>query len=228
MLMCGLKEREEIVRRFIPIAAAFGLLFWVCSGTQEDSLQGHSLAQATPEGWSVLMVVAEEGFRDEEYHVPRSVLEENGVRVTVASSDTMPAKGMLGLEVKPDLALKDVKVEDYDCLIFVGGVGAEEYWDDEVAHSLAISAADSGKVLGAICIAPVTLARAGVLRGKKGTVFKTRRTIEAFKREGVIYTGDEVTVSGRIVTGRDPEAAEKFARSIVSLLSGPPAVEGEK
>lgn len=180
---------------------------------QEDAETG-----ATSEP-CILMIIAHKGFRDEEYEVPRSIFEESGLKVAVASSDTTPAKGMLGMEVKPDLLIKDVEVSQYDCLIFVGGVGAKDYWEDDVVHSLATAAVDSEMVLGAICIAPVILAKAGVLKGLKATVFKTRETGRVFKEEGVIYTGEDVTLSGRIVTGRGPEAAEKFAKKILTLVT---------
>ena len=214
--------------RFALIALSFLFIHGAFCRAEEGRRQEEASTSSTRPAPCVLMVVAHDGFRDEEYEVPRSVLEENGVKVRVASSDTTSARGMMGLQVKPDLLLSEAGIEDFDCLLFVGGAGAKAYWDDEVAHSLARAAVDSGKVVGAICIAPVILARAGLLRGKKATVFKARETVEAFKKGGVVYTGDEVTLSGRIDTGRDPKAANKFAGKILDLLSRRPEVkEGE-
>lgn len=214
-----------MIRRFALAAAISALLFSVLASA-EQPVGGREASADTSRGkLSVLMVLARDGFRDEEYEVPRSILEENDVEVTVASSDTMPARGVLGLEAEVDILLEDANVKDYDCIVFVGGPGAKDYWNDEAAHLLAKAAFDSGKALGAICIAPVTLANAGVLKGKNATVFETRETIGAFRKEGVVYTGDDVTVSGRIVTGRDPEAAAGFARSILSVLRRRPEVE---
>ncbi len=169
------------------------------------------------EGKKVLIIIASSGFRDEEYKEPRKILEERGTKVEVASSSLKTAKGMLGAKVKPDRLLKDVKVEDYDAIIFVGGVGASEYWDDSIAHKIAKDAADSSKVVGAICLAPVTLANAGLLKGKKVTVF--RSAADNIKAKGAIYTGKDLEVVGNIVTANGPGAAKKFGKTVADLLS---------
>ena len=97
----------------------------------------------------ILMVIASNQFRDEEYQKPRALLEAAGAMVTVASSSLKEATGMLGLEVKPDILLKDAKMEQFDAVVFVGGMGATEYWENPAAHALAKSAYQSGKVTSA-------------------------------------------------------------------------------
>ena len=121
-------------------------------------------------GKSVLMIIASNNFRDEEYLHPREVLENEGAKITIASSTKKEATGMLGTKVVPDILIDEVNIDDYDAVIFVGGSGANEYWENEKAHEIAKKAYEKSKVIGAICIAPVTLARAGLLKGKKGTV----------------------------------------------------------
>ncbi|UCC68879.1 MAG: DJ-1/PfpI family protein [Armatimonadota bacterium] len=170
------------------------------------------------EGKTVVMIVAHRNFRDEELFKPRSILEEAGARVTVASSSLDPAKGTLGGTVKPDTLVRHVDARDYDAVVFVGGPGAKEYWEDEKTHGIARQAAEEGKVLAAICIAPVTLANAGLLKGKKATVWKSEA--ERLKAKGALYTGSDVETDGRIVTADGPEAAEKFGRALVKALSG--------
>ena len=119
-------------------------------------------------GKNVLMVIAANNFRDEEYAEPRKVLEKAGATVTVACSTMNTAKGKLGLEVKPDILISDVKETDYDGIVFVGGGGSQEYFESPVAHQLARSFHSHGKLTSAICIAPAILANAGLLTGKEG------------------------------------------------------------
>jgi len=71
-------------------------------------------------------------------------------------------------------------------------------------------------VVGAICIAPGILARAGILKGRKATVFPSE--IEALKRNGAFYTALPVVIDGRIVTASGPEAAEEFGKALVKTL----------
>lgn len=174
--------------------------------------------EATPslQGKSILMIIAHQDFRDEEYQEPRQIFDARGAKITVASSSLEVAKGMLGAQVKPDLLLKDVAVSDYDAIVFVGGSGAQDYWNDPVAHAIAQEAVAQGKVLAAICIAPTTLAKAGVLKGKNATVFSSEA--EALKAGGANYTGASVERDGLIITANGPAAATKFAEEIAKTL----------
>jgi len=193
------------------------LLFLIgCGGAKKEEAKNKEISRL--KGKKVLMVIAHHDFRDEEYQRPRHIFEKVEMKVTVASSDTLPAKGMLGLEVKPDILLSQAKVEDYDCLVFVGGRGAQEYWDNPLAHKLLQEAVNQGKIIGAICIAPVTLARAGILKGKKATVWSS--SSEDLKSGGAIYTGAQVEVDGKIVTGNGPDAAKPFGKAIVQMMLG--------
>ncbi|MBW2039836.1 MAG: DJ-1/PfpI family protein [Deltaproteobacteria bacterium] len=175
-------------------------------------LTGGILAQ----GKRVLMVIAHNGFRDEELARPKALLEEAGYQVTIASSSLGEAKGMLGARAKPQILFKDVKVSDYEAVIFVGGIGAQEYWHDAAAHHLAQEAISQGKVLGAICIAPVILANAGVLQGKRATVWASEEG--RLRKKGAKYTGKMVEVNGLIVTANGPKAAEAFGKEILRLM----------
>jgi len=165
-----------------------------------------------------VMIIAHQNFRDEELLSPRRILEQAGLTVKVASSSLSPAKGMLGATVTPDVLVKDVDVAEYDAVIFVGGIGAQEYWDDKTAQDIAQKAAAENRVLGAICMAPVTLANAGVLKGKKATVWHSEGG--RLMAKGANYTGSDVEVAGRVVTANGPEAAEGFGQAILAALGG--------
>jgi protease I len=168
------------------------------------------------QGQSILMIIAHQGFRDEEYQEPRQFFETRGATITVASSSLETAKGALGAQVKPDLLLKDAAVSDYDAIVFIGGPGAQEYWDNPVAHAIAQEAVAQGKVLAAICIAPATLARAGVLKGKNATVFSSEAG--TLKACGANYTGASVERDRLIITANGPQAAAEFAEEIAKAL----------
>lgn len=167
----------------------------------------------------VLMVIASSQFRDEEYQKPRALLEKAGIQVTVASSSLNEATGMLGLKVKPDILLQGARMEDYDAVVFVGGMGATEYWENPTAHALAKKAYDSGKVTSAICLAPMTLANAGLLKGRKATIWKD--AVGDFKTKGVVYTGKLVEKDGTLITGSGPDAAEDFGKALLEALTSP-------
>jgi len=166
----------------------------------------------------VVMIIAQDGFRDEELLEPKEILEKNGIEVKVASTSLSQAKGMLGAKVKPDILVSDINVRDFDAVIFVGGIGASQYWDDPIAHQLTLEAVNSNRIVAAICIAPVTLAKAGVLKGKRATVWSSEAG--QLKAEGAKYTARPVEKDGNIITGSGPTAAREFAEEIVKALLG--------
>ena len=163
-----------------------------------------------------VFVIAEKIFRDEEYQEPKDILTQAGIKVVTASTTTGEATGKLGMKVKPDILLKDVQLDEADALVFIGGGGAEQYFHDPLAHRLAQEAVKKGKVLGAICIAPVILANAGVLAGKKATVYIDGAG--SLKEGKADYTGRDVEVDGNIVTANGPGAAHAFGRMLAGML----------
>jgi protease I len=185
------------------------------SNISERSKEGDVMKRLI--GRKVLMVIAKNKFRDEEYLEPRKALEGEGAHVTVASSSLDMAVGMLGLKVKPDVLISAVKEPEYNGIVFVGGGGAREYFDSPVAHALARSFYSHGKVTSAICIAPAILANAGLLKEKKATSFPSSES--ALTSKGAVFTKDDVVVDGKIITGVGPEAAKKFGEKLVEVLS---------
>lgn len=167
-------------------------------------------------GKKVLMVIAAQNFRDEEYAEPREALEHAGVRVTVACSTLNTARGKLGLEVKPDILIDAAKAGEYDGIVFVGGGGSQEYFENPIAQRLARDFYGSGKLTSAICIAPAILANAGLLNRKKATSFPS--SADTLKAKGAVFTGVGVETDGMIVTASGPEAAKKFGERLVEVL----------
>ncbi len=168
-------------------------------------------------GKKVVMIIAEKNFRDEELLEPKKILEEERVSVTLASTTLRTATGMFGAKATPDMLVGEVKVDEYDAIVFVGGRGASQYWNDPGAHSIAREAVQKNKILCAICIAPVTLANAGVLSGNKATVWESERA--KLEAKGVTYTGNPVEIAGKIITASGPQAGEEFGRAIARALA---------
>ena len=191
------------------------LTLFVFSGCKQEKKE----EKVSLSGKKILMVIAFQNFRDEEFKEPYELFKKLGAEVTVASSKKGEAKGMLGMTFQVENLLSEQSADPYDAIIFVGGMGSTEYWDNPDAHKLLLNANTKGKVIGAICLAPVTLAKAGVLRGKKATVYPTDETLRLFRENEVSYTQADVVVDGKIVTASGPQAAKKFGEKIVEFLT---------
>ena len=177
------------------------LLFAGCGGAQVDDSK------------EALFVVYD-GFEDQEYGESRTILEGKGVVVTVASSSSDVVIGHQGTEVQPDVLLSDVRGDDYDAIVFVGGYGYER--DDVEAQRIAQEAVAEGKVVAAICIAPITLAKAKVVEDKRVTgSILTKIQLE---RAGATFTRAPIERDGIIITAYGPSASREFGETIAAAL----------
>lgn len=163
------------------------------------------------------MIIAHEQFRDEEYLEPKKVLTENGVEVITASWDSGVATGKFGAQVDVDITIDEVVTNKYDAIIYIGGPGSKKYWDDPIAHRIAKEAIEYNKILAAICSAPITLARAGVLKDIKAACHKG--DAEELKKEGAVYTENPIEQDGLIITADGPSSAASFGIRILETLS---------
>ncbi|KXB08109.1 hypothetical protein AKJ56_01830 [candidate division MSBL1 archaeon SCGC-AAA382N08] len=173
-------------------------------------------------GKKAALVIAFEDFRDQEYFVPREVLEKAGLEVVTVSTSQGTARGADGGEVEVDLTLSELKVKDYEVVAFVGGPGTLDYLDNERSYEIVREVLSEGKLLGAICIAPVILAKAGVLKGKEVTVWSSsmnKDPIETVEQQGANYHDRSVVIDGNLVTADGPESARKFGRAILHALT---------
>lgn len=162
-----------------------------------------------------VMIIAQQMFRDEEYAEPKAVLEKAGIAVTTASRNAGLAKGKLGMTAQVDIPISDLKVADYDAVLFIGGPGSFDYYDDPTCHKIAQETLKQGKILGAICAAPGILVKAGVLKGKKMTMFDKHEVLD---NSGAIYTGKGVEIDGNIITATGPHTARAWGEAIWKML----------
>lgn len=167
-------------------------------------------------GKKIVMIIAQRQFEETEFKEPKEIFDNEGANVTIASSALSMATGG-NLSVKPDILINDVKVKDFDAIVFIGGFGVTEYFENPQAHRIARQALEANKILAAICMAPRILANAGVLKGKKATCFPNVK--EDIKDKGAIVVGEMVERDGNIITGNGPGAATKFGETIASALS---------
>ncbi len=163
----------------------------------------------------ILSVIAPEGYQDIEYNDSKSALEATGHTVITASSAD-EAHGKYGGAVRADVLLDKARADDYDAILFVGGPGSHQYFDDPTAHSLAKAFLNAGKLTTAICAAPSILANAGLLKGVKATCFQSQA--DNLKKNGAEFTGNPVEKDSLIITGDGPASATLFGEEIAKAL----------
>lgn len=173
------------------------------------------------QGKKIAMLIAFRDFRDEEYFIPKQILEEAGAEIKTASKERGTAIGADGGEAEVDFLIEEINPADFDAIVFIGGPGALKYLDNEKSYQLARETIKADKVLGAICIAPAILAKSGVLKGKKATVWSSvmdKSAVKILEENGAVFQKDSVVVDGKIITADGPGAAKEFAEALIELL----------
>jgi protease I len=170
-------------------------------------------------GMKVLIVLAPDQFRDEELLQPKEILSGHGAHVTVASTRAGEAHGMLGATVTPDTVVDKEQATDYHGIVVVGGMGSPEFlWNNASLHKLLKDCQQQGKVVAGICLSGAVLANAGVLSGKRATVWATPESVAALEKGKAQYTKDHVVADGSVVTADGPEAASQFGEAVATAL----------
>ena len=210
---------KKVLFPALIIVIIFIVGFFVYQNLTKEEI---SMPGKTIENKKIAIIVAFKDFRDEEYFVPKEILEGAGAEVKTASNKMGRALGADGGEVEIDLLVSEINPADFDAIIFIGGPGCLENLDNENSYKVARETVFQNKVLASICISPVILAKAGVLEGKKATVWSSpldRGPVKILKENGAIYQDEMVVVDGKIITGNGPGAAEEFGKAIVEVLT---------
>src|SRR6478609_596303 len=113
------------------------------------------------------LVLLADGFEEIEAVTIIDVLRRGDVNVTTASLGGSHVRGSHDIVLEADTLLESVSVSDYDALVLPGGPAAKTLREDARAQATIKQAAETGKLVAAVCAAPTALDAAGVLTGKR-------------------------------------------------------------
>jgi 4-methyl-5(b-hydroxyethyl)-thiazole monophosphate biosynthesis len=164
-----------------------------------------------------VLVPLAEGFEELEAVTIIDMLRRAGIEVVVATLAGNPVTGAHGIALIADAAMDAVSGQAFDLVALPGGMpGAANLKDDARIRGVIRRLHDSGRHVAAICAAPMVLAAAGVLEGRRATAFPGFLDDAA----GVTVVDDPVVVDGRVITSRGPGTALDFALELVAQLQG--------
>ena len=173
------------------------------------------------DGKTVLMVVPHTQFRDEEFFEPKKILEDEGAKVVVASTAVRACYGMKGGIVQSEIAIGDAKADDYAALVICGGSSVPEFfWNDKKLQELATTMSAAGKLVAAICLSTVVLAKAKLLAGREATVYFLPAAIEELKAAGANYVKQTLLIHNNMILAEGPHDSQRFGQAIRAALAG--------
>ncbi len=166
----------------------------------------------------VLIFVSQRLFDDEVFLTVARQLELARMAYVVVSQDTAPAVGMDQTILNPEVRLHDVRASDFSAFVLVGGSGIAIFWRDSLLHEKLREFAATGRTVGAVGIASICLANAGILKGMRATTVPERQAVSMLRAGEARYLPNPVVTDGNIVTASTHLQARAFARRLVHLL----------
>ena len=162
------------------------------------------------------------GFEEIEALVTMNILRRGGTNIqSVSLTGERAVTGGRQITVMADCLFEDVDFADAQMLILPGGPGTGKMNEHEGLKQVIRSFALQGKLLAAICAAPMVLGGLGLLHNKKATCYPGYEKYLT----GAQITEAPVIVDENITTGRAAGNTFDFALELLSQLKGKEAVE---
>ena len=163
---------------------------------------------------SVAVILAD-GFEEVEAMAIIDVLRRAEIDTMVAGLHGGHITSARTVKVIPDAVIDSVKADDFDMIVLPGGQpGSDNLNADPRVKELIAGFSRKGKLIGAICAAPIVLANAGVLGGKRATSYPSYKD----RLGGAVYEERSVVTDGNVLTSRGAGTALSFGLAIVERL----------
>ncbi|HEX8446206.1 MAG TPA: type 1 glutamine amidotransferase domain-containing protein [Sphingomonas sp.] len=168
-----------------------------------------------------ILIIATDGFEQDELFGPRERLLAAGAQVVLASPGGDPIQGMVqdqkGDTITPDILLDAVDIEEYDALVIPGGVANPDTLRTiDAAIEIVRGFDDAGKPIAAICHGPWLLVEADIVEDRTVTSWPSVRT--DLENAGAIVVDRSVVVDDNLITSRKPDDVPDFTDALIRLV----------
>lgn len=163
----------------------------------------------------MVYVFLAKGFEELEALAPVDVLRRAGVEVKTVGVTGKQVRGSHNISVSCDITINEATFDNLDGIILPGGLpGTTNLEADETVNKFIDYAWDNGKIIGAICAAPMILGHKGLLRGKNAVCYT------GFEKEleGARILDRPAVRDGNIVTAWGAGGAMDFALLYLETL----------
>ncbi len=172
----------------------------------------------------ILLVIPQNRFCDEQLLDLKSVFDAISLKTIILSKTGKEAVGENKTKILPDGILVDwdkrfLLNKYYDAVVIVGGKGAKNsLWNDPILPQILTDHYRAGKVVGALGLSVVSLARAGLLNRQEVSAPNDELCIGELETAGAFVVDAPLTFSSRVVTAGDHSSGRIFAEKILELL----------
>ncbi len=157
-----------------------------------------------------------DGFEEIEAITPIDILRRANLDVTTVSiTNDLMVTGAHAITLKADISIKDVNTSEIDMAVLPGGMpGSKNLNESTEVKNILQDLSVRGKLIGAICAAPMVLGNMGLLKDKKAICYPGFED----QMKGAILASNKVETDTNITTGKGPGVSTQFALRLVELL----------
>lgn len=166
----------------------------------------------------MILIFLADGFEEVEALAVVDILRRANLNVSMVGVTGSWVKGAHGIRVECDTEIEKLKPsEDIEAVILPGGMPGTTNLDKSPAvESLVRYAYEYGKLVCAICAAPIVLARLGILDGCNAVCYPG---FEKYLKNAKI-SEDYVCRDGKVITAKGMGVAIDFALEIAKYFIG--------
>jgi len=158
-----------------------------------------------------------DGFEDIEAVTVIDILRRGGVEVvTAAIGESVEVKSAHGISMKADALLPDAAEADYDAIVLPGGPGTPALGRCQLLVERLRRQKEEGKLLCAICAAPVVLCENGLVDPDLHVTCYPTCVMDLDRN----CAGAPVVADANVITGQAPGSAMLFALVVLQALAG--------
>lgn len=174
----------------------------------------------------MIHILLADGFEEIEALATLDILRRCDLPVeTVSIQATRTVRGAHGLVVEADNLLQPGALDGSEAIVLPGGMpGAANLGRSATVRESIVRQAAEGRVIAAICAAPMVPGCLGLLRGRRATCYPGFED----RLDGAILEAAPVVRDGNFITGNGPAAAFEFAFTLALLFAGAEKVDEVK
>lgn len=166
---------------------------------------------------STVCVTLAHGLEEIEAVTIIDVLRRADIEVIAAGVNGKTITGAHQIKIESDCPIEKINTNDIDMIVLPGGLeGTNTLKNSEIVQRLIQEMDNKGKLIGAICAAPLALDSANVIKSK----FTCYPSIEQEIKNAQYTEKEKVVIDQNIMTSRGPGTAMNFALEIVKRLKG--------
>lgn len=137
-----------------------------------------------------------------------------------------PVRTTFGFDVLPERLLDEINPDEFDALVIPGGFGDAGFYEEALSEPFLDVIRSFNRreaTIAAVCVSSLSLGAAGVLRGRRATVYHQaggERKAE-LESHGAVFVDEPLVIDGNLLTSTGPGTAVETALKLLEILSTP-------